>query len=126
MICFCYFCSKICLLIWVWSIQFLEVLPIFFRTTGLQLNLLILIEFSNIFHWEAANNKKKDWVLSWSEVWAKLGPMLWKKEKKLPLSISFSHILHGEYILKQEVVVVQTPEWKFKANIAINATSGGR
>ena len=26
------------------------------------------------------------------------------------------------YILKQEVVVVQTPEWKFKPNIAINAT----
>ena len=35
---------------------------------------------------------------------------------KLALSIGFSHILHGEYILKQEVVVVQTPEWKFKAH----------
>ena len=48
--------------------------------------------------------------------------MLWKKVKKLALSIGFSHILHGEYILKQEVVVVQTPEWKFKANIARNVT----
>ena len=27
-----------------------------------------------------------------------------------------------EYILKQEVVVAQTPEWKFKPNIARNAT----
>ena len=27
-----------------------------------------------------------------------------------------------EYILKQEVVVVQTPKWKFKPNIARNAT----
>ena len=55
-----------------------------------------------------------------------IGPMLWKKVKKLALSIGFSHILHGEYILKQEVVVVQTPEWKFKANIARNATFQGR
>ena len=48
-----------------------------------------------------------------------------KKVKKLALSIGFSHILHREYILKQEVVVVQTPEWKFKANIARNATFEG-
>ena len=48
-----------------------------------------------------------------------------KKKKKLALSIGFSHILHGEYILKQEVVVVQTPEWKLKANIARNATFQG-
>ena len=30
-----------------------------------------------------------------------------------------------EYILKQEAVVIQTPEWKFKANIAKNATFEG-
>ena len=41
-----------------------------------------------------------------------------KKLKKLPLSIGFSHISHGEYILKQELVVIQTTEWKFSANIA--------
>ena len=40
-----------------------------------------------------------------------------KKIKKLALSISLFHILHGEYLLKQKVVVVQTPEWKFKANM---------
>ena len=33
-----------------------------------------------------------------------------KKVKKLALSIRLSHILHVEYILKQEVVVAQTPE----------------
>ena len=49
-----------------------------------------------------------------------------KKVKKLALSIGFSHILHEEYILKQEVVVAQTPEWKFKANIARNAIFQGR
>ena len=43
-----------------------------------------------------------------------------KKVKKLALSIGFSHILHGEYILKHRVVVAQTPEWKFEANIAKN------
>ena len=42
--------------------------------------------------------------------------------KKLALSISLFHVLQGEYILKQKVVVVETPEWKFKANIARNAT----
>ena len=40
--------------------------------------------------------------------------------------MGFSHILHREYILKQEVMVVQTPEWKFKANIAKNTTFQGR
>ena len=63
---------------------------------------------------------------SWGKIWAKLGPMLCKKEKKLALSIGFFHILHGEYILKQEVVVVKTPEWKFRTNIARNATFQGR
>ena len=64
----------------------------------------------------------------WSlgKIWAKLGPMLRKKVQKLALSICFSHILHVEYILKQEVVVVQMPEWTFKANIARNTTFQGR
>ena len=41
-----------------------------------------------------------------------------KKVKKQALSISFFflHILHGEYLLKQKVVDVHIPEWKFKAN----------
>ena len=45
-----------------------------------------------------------------------------KNIKKRALLIGFFHILHGEYLLKQKVVVVQTPEWKFKTNIARNAT----
>ena len=63
------------------------------------------------------NKKKTKWVWSCGKIWAKLGQMLSKKVKKLELSIGFSHILHGEYILKQKVVIVQTPEWEFKANI---------
>ena len=38
---------------------------------------------------------------------------------------SFFHILHGGSLLKQREVVVQTPEQKFNANIARNATSEG-
>ena len=33
--------------------------------------------------------------------------------------------LHGEYLLKQKIVLVQILEWKFKANIARNATFEG-
>ena len=53
-------------------------------------------------------------------------PNIVKILKKWALSIAFFHILHGEYILKQKVVVVQTPEWKFNANIAGNAIFEGR
>ena len=51
-------------------------------------------------------------------------PNVVKKVKKQALSISFFHILHGEYLLKQKVVVAQILEWKFKANIARNAKFG--
>ena len=46
----------------------------FYRTTGFQLKLLILIESPNIFHWKPA--KKSNWVWSWGKIWAKLGAML--------------------------------------------------
>ena len=52
----------------------------------------------------------------------KISSCVLKNVKKLALSIRFFHIFYGEYILKQDAVVVQTPEWKFKANIGRNAT----
>ena len=138
MICFCHFCKKTFCLFWVWPIQtpfFAQVVPKngnfqrfqqkIFRTTGFQLKLLILIELPNISHWKPAKKQTK-WVWSLGKIWAKLGPMLRKKVQKLALSIGFSHILHVEYILKQDVVVVQMPEWTFKANIARNTTFQGR
>ena len=71
----------------------------FFRTTGLQHKLLILIESPNKFHLNLQNNnnnnKNKNKV---GVVLAKLRPMLIKKAKKLTLSIAFFHILHTEYI----------------------------
>ena len=53
-------------------------------------------------------------------------PNVVKKVKKQVLLISFFHILHGEYLLKQKVVVIQIVGWKFKANIVRNATFEGR
>ena len=49
-----------------------------------------------------------------------------KKVKKLVLSINVFHMLHRKYILKQEIVVAQTPEGKFKVNIARNTRFEGR
>ena len=41
-----------------------------------------------------------------------------KKVKKQAISLGFFHILLREYLLKQKVVVVESPEWKFMAIIA--------
>ena len=43
--------------------------------------------------------------------------MLWKSKEK-GIIIRFFHILLGEYLLKQKVVVIKSPEWKFMALIA--------
>ena len=127
------FLKKILFLFWAWpngdpiaivvkvgpkNSSFWKVLPYFFsRTTGFQLQLLILIESSKHILLETSIKKPK-WVWSWDKIWAKLGPLLWKKVKKQAVPIAFFHILHGWYILKSIEVVVQTPGWKFKANTA--------
>ena len=43
-----------------------------------------------------------------------------EKCKETGIINRFFYILHGEYLLKQKVVVVHTPEGKFKANITGN------
>ena len=43
-----------------------------------------------------------------------------KKVKKQVISLGFSHILLGEYHLKQKLMVVKPPEKKFMAIIAGN------
>ena len=43
-----------------------------------------------------------------------------KKVKKQAISLGFFHILLGDYLLKQEAVVVKPPEWKFTPIIAKN------
>ena len=44
-----------------------------------------------------------------------------KKVKKQALSLGFFHILLGEYLLKQKVVIIKSPEWKFMTIVARNA-----
>ena len=43
-----------------------------------------------------------------------------KKVKKQAISLGFFHILLGNYLLKQEAVVVKPPGWKSMAIIARN------
>ena len=71
--------------------------------------LLILIESPNIFHWKPAKKIKMGVVLE-ENLGQIRSNVVKKKVKKLALSIGFSHVFHRECILKQEVVVVQTPE----------------
>ena len=47
--------------------------------------------------------------------------MLSKKSKETGNIIGFFHILLGDFLLKQEAVVVKPSEWKFMAIIARNA-----
>ena len=71
MICFSYFCKKNCFPYRAWPIMtpclcklgtkktiFKRFYQLFFRTTGLQQELLILIESPNIFHWKSAKKSK--------------------------------------------------------------------
>ena len=44
-----------------------------------------------------------------------------KKVKIQAISLGFIYILLGEYLLKQKVMVVKPPEWKFMVIIARNA-----
>ena len=44
-----------------------------------------------------------------------------KKVKKQARLLGFFHILPEEHLLKQKVVVVKAPEWKFKTILARNA-----
>ena len=119
MIWFCYFCKKTVFLFWTWPMghgdpifvqvgskncNFWGFQQFFFRTTGFQLKLLILIESPNSFQ-------------SGCGASAKFGPkqaQCCEKSEEMGIIISFFHILHGEYLLKLKVVVLQTPEWKFK------------
>ena len=82
MICFCYFCQKNVFQSWGWPImtpflcklgprkQFLRgFTSFFFRTAGLQHNLLILIVSRDIFHWKSTKESKVGAVSG-----AKFGP----------------------------------------------------
>ena len=79
-----------------------------FGTTGFELKFLILIEFPNIFHWKPAK-KIKAGVVS-GQYLGQIRSNVVKKVKKQALLLVFFHILPGEYLLNQKVVVVKPPE----------------
>ena len=83
---------------------------------------MILIESSNIFKLKREKNQSGCGVRS------KFGSnyvQCCKKVKKQELSMGCFYTLYEEHLLNQKVLVLQTPEWKFKANIARNATFEG-
>ena len=86
----------------------------------MQLKFLILIEFPSILHWKPA--KKSNGC----GLGAKFAPNFVQRCEKSKetgnINFFFLHILLGEYLLKQKLVVVKPPEWKFMAIIARNAT----
>ena len=79
----------------------------------------MLIEFPNIFHWKPAKKMKLS-VWSWCKIWAKLMSNIVKKSKETGNIIRFLSYFTWDYLLKQEAVVVKSPEWKFIAIIARN------
>ena len=88
------------------------------RTTGFQLKFLILIESPNIVHWKPAKKIKLGVVLG--QNLDQIMSNVVKKVKKQVISLDFFHILLGNYLLKQEAVIVKPPEWNFIAIIARN------
>ena len=78
----------------------------FSRTTGFQLKFLILIELSNIFNWEPAKKTRVGVVLG--QNLGQIRSNVVKKVKKQALPLHLFHILLGEYLLKQKVVVKTT------------------
>ena len=91
---------------------------IFSELLDSKLKFLILIEFPNIFHWKPA--KKIRVVVVLGQNLGQIRSNVVKKVKKQAISLGFFHILLGDYLLKQEAVVVKPPEWKFIAIIAKN------
>ena len=119
MIWFCYLCKKLCFpllgvahgdpilsQVGLKNGNFQDFQRFFFRTTAFQLKLLKLIESPNIFDWKPAKKIKVGLVLEQNLF--QICPNVVKKVKKQVLSIVFFFF-----------------EWKFKANIARNATFEG-
>ena len=120
MIWFCYFCKKNCFLLWAWPMG-----TTFLNKLGKKM--VIFRGFSKIFLELLDSNQSYQYQLNPQtcftrnlakkfKVGVALGqnlgqrPNVVKKIKKWALSIAFFHILHGEYLLKQKIVVLQTSE----------------
>ena len=84
----------------------------------------MLIAFPNIFHQKPEKKIKVDVVLG--QNLGQIRPSVVKKVKKQLLSTGFfSYFKWGIPFKAKSSACVHTPEWKFKANIATNATFEG-
>ena len=90
---------------------------LFFKTTGLQHNLLILIESPNIFHWKSAKRSKVGLVFG-----AKFGPNLFQcceESSKTGMPMGFFYVLHE--VCKQQVAFIEIyVSGKLNAKLARN------
>ena len=129
MICFCYFCQKnfqgmahndpYSVQIGPKKTIFKRFYQHFFRTAGLHHKLLRLIESPNMFHWKWKSARKSKVVLVFGAKFGANQSNVVKKNKETGISMGVSlYILHEVYICKQEVVVIEIPEWKWKAKLA--------
>ena len=121
MIWFVIYAKKICLLFLVlptvtlfwWKLgqkwQCLVVLPNLSRTTGFELKLiqLILIEFPDKFYWKPAKIIKVG--VFWRQNLGQIRSNVAEKSKETDIISRFFRILHWQYLLKQNVVVLQIP-----------------
>ena len=98
---------------------------IFFRTTESQLQLLTLIESSNIFHWKRAKRPKVGVVLRQN-----LGQIRSIVVKKVKKNRHYQQLLFSCFTqgipFKAKRSGCTSTEWKFQANIAINTASERR
>ena len=111
MICFCYFCQNFFSALGMahndpFSVQigskktiFKRFYQLFFRTAGLQHNLLILIVPPNILHQKSA--KKAKWVWSLRQNLGQIRSNVVKEQTNWYFN-RFFHILHEVYIYKQK------------------------
>ena len=67
---------------------------------------------------------KSNRVWSWGQIMSNVLKKVKKQTITLPYITLHFHILLGDYLLKQEAVVVKPPEWKFTAIIARNTKLG--
>ena len=96
------------------QIFFLRFYQLFFRNAGLQHKLLVLTESTNILYWKSA--KKVKWAWSLGQNLGQIRSNFVKKQRHWYFN-GFFHILHEVYIYKQEVVVIEIPDWKLKTKL---------
>ena len=83
---------------------------LFFKTTGLQHNLLILIESPNIFHWKSAKRSKVGPVFG-----AKFGQNLFQCcEENSKTGMPMGFFMFCMRYTSNKVAFIEIPQWKIE------------